>query len=392
MLPCNKRRILTAVPGSPWAGKMVLNPAMAADPAHPETIHMLFRATGPGERWRQPGQPAPYPIFLGYGVSRDGGKSWDFDTASPAMAPALEYAPERLMTRDAAGRECVNYANGCIEDPRLFEFEGALYLTVACRTFPPGPYWEHDDPVQCMPEWARDPDSGLGRAVLENSTVSLLYRVDLAALAARDYPNAFGFIAPLHPPDVSDDRDVVLFPRRLVIDGKPRIVCLHRPKHPWHYAIGRELKLPSIFIAAADELTDFARTDIRREVYAAPSFPWEANRIGASWAPLETAPGEWLLPYHGKQDDRVGYTQSFMLLTERASGFPKIAVRPAERLLYADLDWELEGDFTIPCLFTCSGLSRPDGRLLMGYGAADNCVGLVDVDYAGLLASLRSRI
>ncbi len=51
------------------------------------------------------------------------------------------------------GKEVVNYANGCIEDPRLFEFEEDIYLSAACRAFPPGPYWEYDDPLQCMPDW-----------------------------------------------------------------------------------------------------------------------------------------------------------------------------------------------------------------------------------------------
>ena len=289
------------------------------------------------------------------------------------------------------GGEMLRSCNGCIEDPRMFPFEGTLYLTVACRAFPPGPYWEHDDPVQCMPDAVRASAAGFGRAVKENSTVTLLYRVDLGALRERCYDEAFSFVAPLHNPDISDDRDVVLFPRRLRIGGSDRIVCVHRPKHPWHYAIGKELSAPSIFFALGDSLADFADGSAQEFVFAKPEFPWEANRIGASWAPLEIEHGLWLLPYHGKQDDRVGYTQSFMLLRERTAGLPEILARPEERLLHASEPWELEGDFAIPCLFTCSGVLRTDGILLMGYGAADAKVGLVSVNWNELCRYLKQK-
>ena len=77
-----------------------------------------------------------------------------------------------------------------------------------------------------------------------------------------------------------------------------------------------------------------------------------------------------------------------MVLKENGTMDMDIVSRPAGRLLYADQPWELEGEFTIPCLFTCSGVRLPNGRLLMGYGAADKKVGLVDTDYDKLLGEL----
>ena len=74
-----RRLLLEPKPGCPWAEKMVLNPAMIADPADPGRLYMLFRATGPWLEARQPGRPLPYPIFLGFGESRDGGAHWEFD-------------------------------------------------------------------------------------------------------------------------------------------------------------------------------------------------------------------------------------------------------------------------------------------------------------------------
>jgi len=389
MFDYTRRLILSPMPGCCWADKMVLNPALIRDPHDPKMIHMLFRATGPFPQKQVTGKPLPYPIFLGYAFSTDSGKTWNTDFTTPALAPTLKYGSDELETTDIYGNKLVNYANGCIEDPRLFYFENELYLSVACRAFPPGPYWEHDDPVQCMPEWVFNTEHNYGKAVTENSTVSLLYRVDLNNLKKGKYADAFKLVGPLHPADVSDDRDVFLFPRRLRINGKDKIVCIHRPKHPWNYGEGQALKIPSIFMAMADTLTDLRRPDIHREVFAISRFSWEANRIGASWAPLEIAPGEWLLPYHGKQDDHVGYTQSFMILKETGHGFPQIVHRPAERLMFAAEDWELEGDFTTPCMFTCSGIVMPEGRLLMGYGAADSRIGIAETSLNDVITYVR---
>ena len=124
-------------------------------------------------------------------------------------------------------------------------------------------------------------------------------------------------------------------------------------------------------------------------IFAVPEYPWEQNRIGVSCAPLNISQGTWLLPYHGKQDDTVGYTQSFMLLEEQFNELPRIVSRPAERLLYADQPWELEGEFAIPCLFTCSAVLKKDGNLLMGYGAADKVAGIAECDFMSLLQELR---
>jgi len=386
MIDCNKRLLFEAPKNCSWASKMVLNPAMIQDPQQENIIHMLFRATGPCADKSLPGRPLPYPISLGYAVSHDFGQNWKVDFEQPALAPAVKYKHDEIYLRDGT----INYANGCIEDPRLFYFEDQLYLSAACRIFPPGPYWEKDDPAQCMPGWALDNTHGLGNAVTKNSTVTLLYKVNLEALKTKKYSEAFTLVVPLHNPDISDDRDAFLFPRKLKIRGREKVVCIHRPKHPWNYAIGKDLTTPSIFLAAADSLAELSGDNVERHIFAVPEFEWEQNRIGASWAPLEIYPGEWLLPYHGKQDDKVGYTQSFMILKENTDGFPKITHRPSERLIYADEAWELEGDFTVPCLFSCSGIVLNDGNLLMGYGAADQKIGIAKIPFDYLINTLKN--
>ncbi|MDD5458786.1 MAG: hypothetical protein PHF37_05290 [Phycisphaerae bacterium] len=379
--------VLVPMEGCCWADTMVLNPAIVKDPQS-SRLHMLFRATGPYPHKRIKGKPLPYPIFLGYACSDDNGVTWQADFSRPALSPALEYTPDRIYVDNVNGHQMVNYANGCIEDPRLFWLEGELYLTVACRMFPPGPYWEHDDPMQCAPEWTQTVDNPFGRAAQENLTVSVLYKVLFEHLVAQDYDNAFAYITHLNDPEISDNRDVFLFPEKMCINGKEQYVCVHRPKQPGKYHSEMDGKAPSMFLSAAETIFDFPTSKATHKLLAEPIFEWEANRIGGSWAPIKISNDEWLLSYHGKQDDRIGYTQSFMILRQPTDSFPEVVHRCSERLIYARQEWELSGQFAIPCIFTCSGVVVGD-ELIMGYGAADQKIGIAKCCLGELISYVR---
>jgi predicted GH43/DUF377 family glycosyl hydrolase len=376
--------ILRPSPGVPWAETMVLNPAVIDEPGT-DRLHMLFRASGPGQ---STGGPAPYPIYLGYASSDDGGTTWQVDWSRPALAPALQTAPDKIVIRNRQGHWVTNHANGCVEDPRLFRLGGRLYCTTACRMFPPGPYWEKDDPMQCAPAWARGTNT-LGRAASENVTVSVLWEVDLEALATDRYEEAFAYVTHLTDPELGDNRDVMLFPTTVEQGGRLVFLCLHRPAHPASYGAEFEGLKPSIFVAAARRLEDFPTALARHRLLALPEFWWEANRIGASWGPLTLADGSWLLPYHGKLDELTGYTQSFMILGMDREGWPRIQHRCPERMMQAVQPWEKEGLFRTPCVFTCGGVPLPDGRLLMTYGAADTVAGAAWADLGGLVDRIR---
>lgn len=380
--------VLSPQPGVPWADTMLLNPAVIDEPGS-KRLHMLFRATGPWPQARRAGRPMPFPIFLGYATSDDEGKTWQADFSRPALAPALaDASPSTIRIRDRAGRDVVNHANGCIEDPRLFRLDGKLYCTTACRMFAPGPYWEHDEPMQCAPDWARAGEHDLGRAASENLTVTVLWEVDLEALKARAYERAFVYVTHLSDPARGDNRDVFLLPRKLRIDGREQYACLHRPFQPGSFGAAFAALPPAIFLAVADRIEDLPTDLATHRLIARSLFTWEGNRVGASWVPLDLGGGEWLLPYHAKQDAIVGYTQSFMIMKEGADGWPVVTHRCPDRLLYARKRWELEGRFKTPCVFTCGGIVRGDD-LLMTYGAADNFAGVVWVGYRELLAHVR---
>lgn len=374
-----RKQLLSPVAGSQWASEMVLNPAIIRDPETGK-IHMLFRASGPCAAKAIPNKPLPYPIFLGYGVSEDG-ENFDFDLLNPALSPALSYEKEQMLLPSGH----VNYANGCIEDPRLMMINGDCYLTAACRMFPPGPYWEKDDPTQCMPDWAKGEENPFATQL--NPTVTVLYRVDLNALGKRDYQNAFYYITALTDPKFGQDRDVVFFPKRMVVNDELCYVMIHRPVTPNKYPGISETR-PSMFISAAKDFADFIKGKcVERKLLLAPQQKWQENRIGASTPPLDIGGGKWLLGYHGKQDDAHGYGQSFMIFSEVENALPKIESICGEKLITAEAAFEQPSKFGVPCVFF-TGMAEQEGDLLISYGAADEFVGLMKINRKAVMDKL----
>ena len=223
----SKEPVLEPKEGCAWADTMVLNPALVLD-EDGKTIHMLFRATGPWPSANLKGKSDPYPIFLGYAKSTDMGESFEADFERPALAPKLAYDEQDMYVINDKGEKVINYANGCIEDPRLFYIGAQLYLTVACRLFPPGPYWEGDKRKDNLPDWVMDPDSPVGVLARRNDTVTVLYKVDLKKLKEGSYEEAFSYVGPLTDGNLSDNRDVFFFPKRMNIGGAEKLVMLHR--------------------------------------------------------------------------------------------------------------------------------------------------------------------
>jgi beta-1,2-mannobiose phosphorylase / 1,2-beta-oligomannan phosphorylase len=385
--------VLIPQPGCSWANKMVLNPAIVKDPSS-DRLHMLFRATGPWPQKRLEGRHDPYPIFLGYAWSDDGGNSWEADFSRPALAPALEQNKEDIYISDICGRQVQDYSNGCIEDPRIFPIEGELYLSAACRMFPPGPYWleDQDPPVitryEYVPDWVHDGEDPFTVAARTNDTVTVLFKLRLDRLAERCYEEAFTYVCPLTEGHVSDNRDVFLFPEKMVIDGRLQYVMLHRPKNPKPFPDGDQVKQPSIYLACADSLNGFASPQASHRLLAEGIFDWEKDRIGASWAPLSLGDGEWLIGYHGKKDIHFGYTQSFMIVKEQENDFPAVTHRCPDRLMYAQQEWEMPSDYPTPCLFTTAGILLGD-ELVMAYGAADQKIGISRVSFTELVKHVR---
>lgn len=381
----SRKCILKPLPGCDWASEMVLNPGIIEDPVTGR-IHMLVRVSGPVPEKRLEGKPMPFPIFFAYAWSDDGGETYRFDFEKPALSPAVKYEEEKMWLTNGRGEKVPNYINGCIEDPRLFWVEDECYCAVCGRTFPAGPYWDHDEPTQCMPAWALADDSPIGNQ--SNVTTTVLYKVDLNHLAKKDYQKAFTYITDLTDPKMGEDRDVFIFPKKMMIDGKMQYVMIHRPHHPDGYE-GITEPNPSIVLSAAETFYDFAKNATRRKVLYAPSLPWQAEKVGGSTAPISMGDGEWLFNFHGKEDVEKGYAQSFMILKEKENDFPEITHLVPEKWIVNEADFEAPRKFKTPCIFF-TGMIKRDNILHVSYGAADEYAAVMNLDYDKIINTLRN--
>ncbi len=175
----------------------------------------------------------------------------------------------------------------------------------------------------------------------------------------------------IFPPE---NKDVVLFPRK--IGG--RYAALHRPNPHMHFGP------PGIWVGYSDDLLDWGGHRALHSGTAA----WEISRIGAGPPPLETDRG-WLEIYHGKAEPReqgqVGtYSAACLLLDRDEPG--RVVGRSTEPVLVPKADFECRG-FVDNVVFP-TGLLRRDDRLLIYYGAADACTGLVELSLEELLSNL----
>jgi len=142
-------------------------------------------------------------------------------------------------------------------------------------------------------------------------------------------------------------------------------------------------------MAAAKDLRDFATDNVvRRTLLLTPDLDWQEEKVGASTPPISLGNGEWLLNYHGKQDLVAGYAQSFMILEEKENDFPVIKHICNDKMIVNEEPWEAPSKFKTPCVFF-TGLIEYDGDLLCSYGAADEHVGLMRIDYPMLMDILR---
>lgn len=377
--------ILRPVADCPFASEMVLNPGLVEDPKTGR-LHMLVRVSGPWPEKQLEGCPLPFPIFFAYAWSDDGGKSFDFDLSRPALSPRLACKLDEMYVENGRGERVPNYHNGCLEDPRLLFIEGECYCIIAARTFAPGPYWQHDDPVQCMPEWAKRQDSPIGNQA--NVTTTVLYKVDLARLAAKDYDAAFTYISDLTDPANGEDRDVFIFPEKMKIDGKMQYVMIHRPHHPDAYE-GITESRPAIVISAAEDLYSFAKGATRRKVLYAPELAWQGDKVGGSTPPISMGGGEWLFNFHARASEQIGYAQSFMILKEKENDFPEISHLYPKPWIVNEEDFEAPSKFPIPCIFF-TGIVKKDDRLIVSYGAADENAAVMELDYDKIVSVLKN--
>lgn len=314
-----------SIPYESWG---VLNPgAFELD----GKVYLLYRAAG----------DAPdYTICLSLAVSENG---FDFQRQR-------ELNPVLMPT---AGL----YDGGCVEDARITEIEGTIYVTYACRPYPPGEYWTgklQPAPADAPPEYAA------------NRTVT--------ALAKTSDFQTFEKLGKMVGGDV-DDRDVILFPGRVA----RRYAIVRRPS-TWH-GPGTPFQKPSMWLSFSDDLLHW--NDHRP--LAGPVEEWEALKIGASTPPIETDHG-WFFLYHGVGEDRV-YRAGMMMLDRDQP--ERIIARYPYPILEPQDPWEREGVF--PNVVFPTGHVLRDDTLLVYYGGGDKVCCVASASFSQLVDELMNH-
>ncbi|HVW87915.1 MAG TPA: glycoside hydrolase family 130 protein [Gaiellaceae bacterium] len=162
------------------------------------------------------------------------------------------------------------------------------------------------------------------------------------------------------------NRNGVLFPRRV----RGRYAMLSRPSDGGHTPFG------DVFYSESPDLRHWGR---HRHVLGPVPGSWQATKVGAGPAPIETDEG-WLLLYHGVLTSCNGFVYSMgACLLDRDEPW-RVRARPAAYLLAPEASYERVGD--VPnVVFPCAALVE-DGRVAIYYGAADTvtCLAFAHLD------------
>jgi predicted GH43/DUF377 family glycosyl hydrolase len=172
-----------------------------------------------------------------------------------------------------------------------------------------------------------------------------------------------------------ENKDVVLFPERLGGD----YAALHRPNAATPFT------RPEMWLARSPDLVHWGRHE---NLYWGTG-PWESGRVGAGAPPLRT-PAGWLEIYHGNQPGarpgEVGvYSAGAMLLDLDEPARVRSHCKTA--ILEPTTDFERQG-FVPSVFFPTAAIARGD-NLLIYYGAADTCTGVVEISQSELLSMLQ---
>lgn len=172
------------------------------------------------------------------------------------------------------------------------------------------------------------------------------------------------------------NRNGVLFPRR--VHG--HYAMLSRPSDDGHTPFG------DVFYSESRDLRFWGR---HRHVLGPVPNSWQATKVGAGPAPIETDEG-WLLLHHGVLTSCNGFVYSMgACLLDRDEPW-RVRSRPEPYLLAPEAPYERVGD--VPnVVFPCAALVEGN-RVAIYYGAADTvtCLAFAHLDELVEFASLQS--
>ena len=301
--------------GHDWESVAVFNPAVIHKDGQ---IHLLYRAV------------ANYQDY----VARLGHAIFDEKLNLVERSDAPCFGPDMKLWENS------------IEDARLTEIDGELYMTYVVTPTP-------------------TPPSGVRIRLGIPNRQQAITRIALVQVNNdfRDFTR-LGIITPY----AANERDTVLFPER--INGK--YAALHRPATDWVNSDDSP-ELPSIWFAYLDGLS---RGMSEHKVVMKPREDWESYKVGSGAPPIRTERG-WLMIYHGVDKGRVYRAGAVLLDLEEPW---KVIARTTEPILEPKEKYERIGD--MPNVVFPEGAVVIGEELLVFYGAADRscCVASVHLN------------
>ncbi len=174
-----------------------------------------------------------------------------------------------------------------------------------------------------------------------------------------------------------ENKDVLLFPEK--IGGK--FVAIHRPNPSMNFS------QPQMWLARS---TDLLRWGDHQFLFAGGSGGWRnVGRVGGGCPPVRTD-GGWLEIYHGNvtagNGNSVGtYCGGAFMMDLDDPG--RIVAHCDGPIMVPEAEFETQG-FLPDIVFPTALIERGDA-ILVYYGAADSCTGVVAYDRSELLAQLR---
>ena len=169
-----------------------------------------------------------------------------------------------------------------------------------------------------------------------------------------------------------NDKNAVLFPRRF--DGL--YAMLHRPC----------VSGGSVWISYSPDLVYWGKASVVVPVRGGPW--WDAVRVGAGLAPIETEAG-WLVIYHGVKEIVGGPIYRIGAALLDLEHPDQLIARARRWLLSPQEGYERTGDAP-NVVFSCGGIVR-EGQLWMYYGAADSSICLATARLSDILAVLKNE-
>jgi predicted GH43/DUF377 family glycosyl hydrolase len=261
---------------------------------------------------------------------------------------------------------------------RVEDRRGHSHLTVA-RSNDGISNWQIDSKPSFAPDPANYPEEAWGVEdprltwVAERGEWIIAYTAysasgPLVSLAATTDFATFTRLGPVMPPE---DKDAAVFPRRF----NNRYAMVHRP-------VSGGSSGAHMWLSFSPDLTHWG--DHHVLMPARRGSWWDANKIGLSPPPLETAEG-WLLLYHGVRHTPGGclYRLGLALLD---LDDPRRVLRRSDEWIFApQTPYERQGDVN-GVVFPCGWVfDEPSGRVRVYYGGADSCIALATAELSEIL-------